>query len=159
MTTDVLASNTVCPEKYTDPKGARLFCLLPVYSFQLRHIQFDERTFLPLLRKADLFKRAKIKQEQLQRIIFQNFDFQKIGVQDEVSFEPEQVIVLVITIRYQSNCITSFFIADSLGFRNVLRTDGTDLEFMFKKLKYPRSSDVATMDFVGWLSDNHRITI
>jgi hypothetical protein len=85
VTKDALASNTFCPEKYTDPKGARLFCLLPVYSFQLRHVQFDERTFLPLLRKAGLFKGTKIKQEQLQRIIFQNFDFQKIGIQNEES--------------------------------------------------------------------------
>ena len=37
----------------------------------------------------------------------------------------------------------SLFIADSLGYRNVLRTDQTDLEFIFKVLKYPRSNDVA----------------
>jgi len=46
VTKDALASNTFCPEKYTDPKGARLFCPLKVYSFQLRHVQFDERSFL-----------------------------------------------------------------------------------------------------------------
>lgn len=84
VTKDALASNTFCPEKYMDTKGARLFSLLPVYSFQLRHVQFDAQTFLPLLRKAGLFK-GKIKQEQLQRIIFQNFDFQKIGIQNEES--------------------------------------------------------------------------
>jgi hypothetical protein len=85
VTKDALASNTFCPEKYMDTKGARLFSLLPVYSFQLRHVQFDDQTFLPLLRKAGLFKGTKIKQEQLQRIIFQNFDFQKIGIQNEES--------------------------------------------------------------------------
>jgi hypothetical protein len=52
-----------------------------------------------------------------------------------------------------------FFIADSLGFRKVLCPDGTDLELIFKKLKYPRSNDVTPMHFVGWLSDNHRVTI
>jgi hypothetical protein len=30
---------------------------------------------------------------------------------------------MVITIHYRSNYITSFFIADSLGFRNVLPTE------------------------------------
>lgn len=40
-----------------------------------------------------------------------------------------------------------------------MRTDGTDLEFIFKKLKYPRPNDVTPMDFVGWLSDNHKVTI
>ena len=85
MTKNALASNTFCPEKYTDTKGARLFSLLPVYAFSCAMSQFDDQTFLPLLRKAGLFKGTKIKQEQLQRIIFQNFDFQKIGIQNEES--------------------------------------------------------------------------
>jgi hypothetical protein len=85
-----LVSNTFCPEKYTDPKGARPFCLLPVYSFQLCHIRFGEETFLLLLRKAGLCKGTKIKQEQLQRIIFQNLDFQKIGIQNEESLNPSK---------------------------------------------------------------------
>jgi hypothetical protein len=40
-----------------------------------------------------------------------------------------------------------------------LRTDGTDLEFIFKRLKYPRPSDVTPMHFVGWLSENYKMTI
>jgi hypothetical protein len=51
-------SNSVWPRKCTDPKVAPLSSM-PVYGFRFRHVQFDERTFLPLLRKAYLFLKDK----------------------------------------------------------------------------------------------------
>jgi hypothetical protein len=55
---DALDSNSVWPRKCTDPKVAPLSSM-PVYGFRFRHVQFDERTFLPLLRKAYLFLKDK----------------------------------------------------------------------------------------------------
>jgi hypothetical protein len=59
-----------------------------------------------------------------------------------------------MTIYYHSKCTTSFFIADGLGFRNVLRTDDTDLKFVFKKLKYSNPNGVTPMDFEGWIAEH-----
>jgi hypothetical protein len=59
-----------------------------------------------------------------------------------------------MTIYYHSKCTTSFFIADGLGFRNVLRTDDTDLKFAFTKLKYSNPNDVTPMHFEGWITDD-----
>jgi hypothetical protein len=63
-------------------------------------------------------------------------------------------------IYYHSKCTTSFFIADGLGFRNVLRTDDTDLKFVCKKLKYSNPNGVTPMDFEGWIAhDIYRVKI
>ncbi|OZJ06847.1 hypothetical protein BZG36_00041 [Bifiguratus adelaidae] len=85
--TTAIKSNSFQPMKFTDPKGARRFTIVPVYSFQQRHIQFDSRTFFPVLRKAGLFRGHRIDEEALRDIFWRNFDFTKIGVEQRENLE------------------------------------------------------------------------
>ena len=80
---DVMAikSKTFQPEKYTDPRGTRRFNLMPIYSFQLRHIQLDAQTFPPILRKAGLWPSdTKPNEEKIGNCLWMYFDFTKIGI-------------------------------------------------------------------------------
>ena len=85
-----IANKSFRPEKFTDPRGARLFTMVPIYSFQLRYTDFNQQTFMPVLRKAGLFRGGKISHEQLRRVIWQNFNFQKIGFHSEESLKTER---------------------------------------------------------------------
>jgi hypothetical protein len=78
------------PEKYTDPKGTRLFTLLPVYSFQLRHVEFDIRTFPPLLRQAGITVPPSMTQDQFRHLLWGHFDFSNIGIYKEEDLKSDK---------------------------------------------------------------------
>jgi hypothetical protein len=83
---DVMAikSKTFQPEKYTDPHGTRRFNLMPIYNFQLRHIQLDAQTFPPILRKAGLWPSGtKRNEEEIGNCFWRYFDFTKIGINSQ----------------------------------------------------------------------------
>ena len=82
-TTDQIRAKTFRPSKYTDPRGTRRFTMVPIYTFQLRHVQLDANSWTSLLRKAGLFRGAQLKQEQLSEILWRQFDFSKIGIHNE----------------------------------------------------------------------------
>jgi hypothetical protein len=84
-TKGTIAANAFRPEKYTDPKGGRLFTLLPVYSFQARHIRIDAPTFGRILVDAGLERRATANEEQIYQRYWQNFDMARIGIRDFAS--------------------------------------------------------------------------
>jgi hypothetical protein len=85
-----IESHSFQPLKYTDPRGGRLFTMVPVYSFQLRHATFNQQTFVPILIRANLFRGSKISQDELRHIIWQNFDMTKIGMKTEASLKTER---------------------------------------------------------------------
>ncbi|GAB5591742.1 hypothetical protein Unana1_06642 [Umbelopsis nana] len=101
--------------------------MVPIYTFQLRHVQLDAKTWKSLLRKAGLFRGDQLKQEQLSEILWRQFDFSKIGIHNEEHLK---------TPRRE--------------FWNVIRTDGVDIEFLFKKMKATRDEPTPA-DFKDWL--------
>ncbi|KAI8393903.1 uncharacterized protein BYT42DRAFT_23285 [Radiomyces spectabilis] len=61
------------PLKYTDPKGCRRYSLLPVYSFQKRHIALDAQSFSKLLCSSGITKRTFHKQRSCTVRVFSLF--------------------------------------------------------------------------------------
>jgi hypothetical protein len=55
--------------KYSDPRGVRLFAMVHVYSFQMRHATFYQQTFTPVLRTANLFRGRQLSQDELRHIV------------------------------------------------------------------------------------------
>jgi hypothetical protein len=89
-TREAINGGTFQPEKYTDPKGTRLFTLLPVHSFQLRHVQFDIRSFPPLLRQAGISVPTTMTQDQFRHLLWCHFDFSNIGVNNEEELKSDK---------------------------------------------------------------------
>ena len=89
-TREAINGGTFQPEKYTDTKGTRLFTLLPVYSFQLRHVQLDMYSFPQLLRKAGIPIPPNITQDQFRHLLWSHFDFSNIGINNEEELKSDK---------------------------------------------------------------------
>jgi len=78
-----ISGRTFRPEKYTDPKGVRLFTLLPVYSFHPRYIQIDGIVLGKLLVDASLETQQNCADDDMtSRRFWQYFDMTRIGMQN-----------------------------------------------------------------------------
>ena len=77
-----ISGRTFRPEKYTDPKGVRLFTLLPVYSFHPRYIQIDGTVLGKLLVDAGLETQQNCADDDMtSRRFWQYLDMTRIGMQ------------------------------------------------------------------------------
>jgi len=77
-----ISGRNVRPEKYTNPKDARLFTLLPVYSFHPRYIQIDGIVLGKLLVDAGLEMQQNCADDDMtSRRFWQYFDMTRIGMQ------------------------------------------------------------------------------
>ncbi|KAI9478118.1 MAG: hypothetical protein EXX96DRAFT_619061 [Benjaminiella poitrasii] len=47
-----IQNNAFEPLKFTDPRALRLFIMVPIYSYQMRFVQFDKQEFLRLVNKS-----------------------------------------------------------------------------------------------------------
>ncbi|KAI8393393.1 uncharacterized protein BYT42DRAFT_619241 [Radiomyces spectabilis] len=113
-TITAIATNNFRPEKYTDPKGTRRFTFLPIYSYQMRHVQFDRQSFSGILTTCKLRNRAIPNETALKNAYFEIFDMKKLGFRTIESLATDRRL-----------------------FWNCMRTDGTDAEFLFRKPKKP----------------------
>ncbi|KAG0169462.1 hypothetical protein DFQ30_003588 [Apophysomyces sp. BC1015] len=104
---------TFRPLKYTDPRGCRRFSILPIYSFQCRHVTVDRQALGKLLRDAGTSpQHSVLSPEEARRIYFDMFWMKKIGYSTIESLSTENSV-----------------------FWDIIRTDGVDLEFVFKRPK------------------------
>ncbi|KAL1932327.1 hypothetical protein VTP01DRAFT_9383 [Rhizomucor pusillus] len=80
-TSTELKNGTFRPLKYTNPRGARRFTLLPLYNFQARHVSMDLQAFSKLLLDSGLRikKDGQVTQETAKQGYFRIFDMAKIG--------------------------------------------------------------------------------
>lgn len=134
-TSAAIDQGTFRPTKYTDPRGSRRFTLLPVYSFQMRHITLDNQALSHLLFKTGIKKTATLlSNDAARQAYFEFFDMAKIGYPTLDSLQSERCMFWYVF----------FFASPLLMFhprhsnRDKIRTDGTDVEFMFKKAKRPK---------------------
>ena len=133
-TSTAIDQKTFRPMKYTDPKGARRFTLLPVYSFQLRHISLDNQSFSHILHEAGLRSTGSIISNKVAREeYFRLFNMARIGYPTLESLQTEKCEFWLV---FHWNRI--FFSHFLIFYRDKIRTNGTDVEFMFKKAKRPK---------------------
>jgi hypothetical protein len=89
QTIDAIEAGSFAPEKYTDPSGSRQFTLVPIYSIQLRHIQLDRFTMLPILRSAGIPCQANITADEFQALLWRYINFVAIGFQTRAELSTE----------------------------------------------------------------------
>ncbi|KAL1934210.1 hypothetical protein VTP01DRAFT_6392 [Rhizomucor pusillus] len=104
-TRKALEAKTFKPEKQTDPREARRFTIFPVYSFQPRHVTLDNQSFTKILVQAGI---RTAKDGQLNQANVRQEYFNAFNTQK-------------IGFPY-------------LG-KDSIRTDGYDVQFIFKKPK------------------------
>ncbi|GAA5798102.1 hypothetical protein HPULCUR_003502 [Helicostylum pulchrum] len=105
-TRDSIATNTFRPEKYTDPRGARLFTMISLYSTKMRYIPINRVALAKLLRNHGI---TNIPTKSMTQLCWEAFDMSKIGFE---SFD-------------QLNSPDN-----RKGFTVALRTDGVGIEFI-----------------------------
>ncbi|KAG0191632.1 hypothetical protein DFQ28_011392 [Apophysomyces sp. BC1034] len=97
----------------TDPRGHRRFTMLPINSFQCRHIMVDRQALGKLLcDSGTLIKPAVPSTEKARRLYFDMFDIKNIGYRTMESLATEKPV-----------------------FWDTIRTDGLDVEFTFERLE------------------------
>ncbi|KAL1931998.1 hypothetical protein VTP01DRAFT_9054 [Rhizomucor pusillus] len=113
-------------EKYTDPRGARRFTIFPVYSFQPRHVTLDNQSFTKTLVQAGIrtAKDGQLNQANVRQEYFNVFDMQKIGLPTVESLQTEKIL-----------------------FWDRIRTDGYDVQFIFKKPKNDKQDPLTPSRF------------
>ncbi|KAL1931005.1 hypothetical protein VTP01DRAFT_10142 [Rhizomucor pusillus] len=115
-TQDELKRGCFNPLKYTDPKGARRFSILPLYSVQKRHVLLDNQAFAKIMYEIGFKSNGSpYKADDLHEAYFNLFDMSKTG-----------------------NSTLESLDTDTSLFWDKIRSDGYDVEFIFKKLKRPR---------------------
>ena len=118
-TREEIITNTFRPSKYTDPRGARLFTVLPVYSLQVRHVPINEKVLKKLLKNQGV----NYKNKSYPRICFDTFNMKKVGFQDFEQLE-----------------------GDKKKFVGVMRTDGVDLEFICERPRVKAGPELTPSD-------------
>jgi hypothetical protein len=111
------------PKMCTAQKGGRLFTLAPLFSFQRRYIDIDERMLRYLVRCA---KRREKAPKDVDRLFWSAFDFTRIGVR-----APEKMYT------------------EKRRFWNIVRSDGVAVDFLFGRPKRPTTFTEKTIADIG----------
>ena len=113
-----IAAGIFRPEKFTDPRGARLFNLLPIYSMQMRSVQLSPQALSRIIRLSGI-NAGGIK--DINQLCWRLFRMNLLGF----------------------NTLQAFLgTNDTKGFTGVIRTDGAALDFVFDR---PRRANVAPL--------------
>jgi hypothetical protein len=103
-----IADREFRPLKYTDPRGARLFNLLPIHSLDMRFITINLQALSKMIKDTRVV-RAPGKTETMNDLCWRLFDMQRIGFQERSQLEESD---------------------EKKGFTGVIRCDGVALEFI-----------------------------
>ncbi|GAA5814013.1 hypothetical protein MFLAVUS_007503 [Mucor flavus] len=105
-TRDSIATNTFRPEKYIDPRGARLYTIIPLYSMQMRHIPINRVALAKLLRNHGI---TNIPTKSMTQLCWEALDMTKVGFESFGQLNSSD---------------------NRKGFTGALCTDGVDPEFI-----------------------------
>jgi hypothetical protein len=86
-----IANRTFRPLKHTDPRGGRLFTLLPIYSTHPRYMTINKQAFSRLLVDANLEQNCTLDDNQTFDRYTRYFDFTTIGFPSVESVRTERV--------------------------------------------------------------------
>lgn len=100
------------PEQYTDPRGARLFTLLPVYSLQNRYIQLNLTALSKIIRTTRIRTRVQ-PDETMNDLCWELFNMQHIRFSERNQLEGKP--------------------DSDKSFTGAIRTDGIALEFICER--------------------------
>ena len=117
-----IQAGTFRPKMYVAQRGGRLFTLNPLFSFQRRYIDIDERFLRYLIRRA---RHTEIPKE-VEDLFWNAFDFTRIGIKTPGKMYTEK-----------------------RRFWNVVRSDGVAIDFLFGRPKRETTVAEKTVTDIG----------
>ncbi|CEP07817.1 hypothetical protein [Parasitella parasitica] len=97
------------PEQYTDPRGARLFNILPIYTLQQRYVQINLSGISRIIKPSRIMPSVSVN-EDMKDICWSLFDMSRIGFRSRYDLDGKAL--------------------SDKRFTGAIRTDGIALEFI-----------------------------